>query len=109
MNISVNAFFEAVKGKTVAFIGIGTSNLPLIKLFADKGARVLACDRKDFEALGENGVKAKEYGAELILGDGYLNDIEADVVFRSPGTPFYKEELTKLRECGTVLTSEMEV
>ena len=37
MNISVNAFFEAVKGKTVAFIGIGTSNLPLIKLFADKG------------------------------------------------------------------------
>ncbi|MBQ4179155.1 MAG: UDP-N-acetylmuramoyl-L-alanine--D-glutamate ligase, partial [Ruminococcus sp.] len=33
----------------------------------------------------------------------------ADIVFRSPGTPFYKEELVRLRENGVVLTSEMEV
>ena len=109
MNTSTKAFFDSVKGKTVAFIGIGTSNLPLIKQFADKGANVVACDRKSFEALGENGVKAKEYGAQLLLGDDYLQHIEADIVFRSPGTPFYKEELVKLRENGTVLTSEMEV
>lgn len=109
MNTSTKAFFDSVKGKTVAFIGIGTSNLPLIKQFADKGARVLACDRKEFEALGENGVKAKAYGAQLLLGDDYLQHIEADIVFRSPGTPFYKEELVKLRENGAVLTSEMEV
>ena len=109
MNTTVNSFFNSVSGKTVAFIGIGTSNLPLIKQFAEKGAKVLACDRKDFEALGENGVKAKEYGAELILGEDYLSDIKADIVFRSPGTPFYKEELCRLRERGVVLTSEMEV
>lgn len=109
MNLSVNEFFEGVKGKTVAFIGIGTSNLPLIRQFAEKGARVIACDKKDFEALGENGVKAKEYGAELVLGENYLSDINADIVFRSPGTPFYKEELVRLRENGVVLTSEMEV
>ena len=109
MNTTTKAFFDSVNGKTVAFIGIGTSNLPLIRQFAQKGARVLACDRKDFEALGENGVKAKEYGAELILGEDYLSNIQADIVFRSPGTPFYKEELCKLRENGTVLTSEMEV
>ena len=109
MNTTVNSFFNSVSGKTVAFIGIGTSNLPLIKQFAEKGAKVLACDRKDFEALGENGVKAKEYGAELILGEDYLSDIKADIVFRSPGTPFYKEELCRIRERGVVLTSEMEV
>ena len=109
MNTSVNEFFNEIKGKTVAFIGIGTSNLPLIKLFADKGANVVACDRKDFESLGENGIKAKEYGAELVLGENYLSDIKADIVFRSPGTPFYKEELVNLRNNGTVLTSEMEV
>ena len=109
MNTSVNRFFEGIKGKTVAFIGIGTSNLPLIKLFADKGAKVKALDRKDFEALGENGVLAKEYGAELILGDCYLDNIDADIVFRSPGTPFYKPELVAVRESGNVLTSEMEV
>ena len=100
MNTSVNEFFNEIKGKTVAFIGIGTSNLPLIKLFSEKGANVVACDRKDFEALGENGIKAKEYGAELILGENYLSDIKADIVFRSPGTPFYKEELVNLRNNG---------
>ena len=109
MNTAINEFFNEIKGKTVAFIGIGTSNLPLIKLFSDKGANVIACDRKDFESLGENGIKAKEYGAELILGENYLSDINADVVFRSPGTPFYKEELVELRNKGVVLTSEMEV
>ena len=109
MNISTSEFFDSIKGKTVAFIGIGTSNLPLIKLFAEKGAKVVACDRKSFESLGDNGAKAKEYGAELILGDDYLSNINADIVFRSPGTPFYKDELVKLRENGTVLTSEMEV
>ncbi len=109
MNTTMNAFFESVAGKTVAFIGIGTSNLPLIKQFAEKGCKVIACDRKKLEDLGENGVKAQSYGATLLLGDDYLNNIQADIVFRSPGTPFYKDELVKLRENGVVLTSEMEV
>ncbi len=109
MNKSISDFFKNIRGKRVAFIGIGTSNLPLIKLFSEKGATVIACDKKDFESLGENGIKAKEYGAELVLGDDYLSSIDADIVFRSPGTPFYKKELVKLREQGVVLTSEMEV
>ena len=109
MTTTTKAFFDSVRGKTVAFIGIGTSNLPLIRQFAEKGAKVVACDRKDFDALGENAIKAQEYGAELVLGEDYLSNIQADIVFRSPGTPFYKEELVNLRENGTVLTSEMEV
>ena len=109
MNTSVKDFFAEIKGKRVAFIGIGTSNLPLIAQFAGKGAQVIACDRKSFEELGENGVKARGCGAELKLGEDYLNDIDADIVFRSPGTPFYRDELVQLREQGKVLTSEMEV
>ena len=109
MKPTAESFFRSVKGKTVAFIGIGTSNLPLIRLFAEKGAKVQALDKKDFEALGQNGVLAKEYGAELILGESYLDNIDADIVFRSPGTPFYRPELIAVRESGRVLTSEMEV
>lgn len=109
MNTSVQQFFEDINGKTVAFIGIGTSNLPLIQLFIQKGAKVKALDRKDFDSLGQNGILAKEYGAELILGGHYLDNIDADIVFRSPGTPFYKPELVAVRENGRVLTSEMEV
>ena len=109
MNAMADKFFDSIKGKKVTFIGIGTSNLPLIKLFVEKGAKVTACDKKNFEDLGQNGIKAKEYGAELLLGENYLSEIDADIVFRSPGTPFYKDELVALRNKGVVLTSEMEV
>lgn len=109
MNTSVSHFFESVKGKTVAFIGIGTSNLPLIQLFVQKGAKVMALDKKDETSLGENGMLAKQYGATLVTGDSYLDNIDADIVFRSPGTPFYRPELVAVRESGRVLTSEMEV
>lgn len=109
MSTPAERFFNSIKGKKVAFIGIGTSNLPLIKQFADKGALVCACDRKSFDDLGENGIKAKDYGAQLVLGEDYLSNIDADIVFRSPGTPFYKDELVALRNNGKVLTSEMEV
>ena len=109
MSTQTDRFFNSVKGKKVAFIGIGTSNLPLIKLFSDKGAEVIACDRQPLEKLGENGEKAKQYGAKLLLGDDYLKSIDADIIFRSPGTQPDKPELLALKENGKVLTSEMEV
>ncbi len=102
-------FFNSIKGKRVCFVGIGTSNLPLIELFAKKGAVVSACDRQSFEALGENAVRAEKAGAKLILGDDYLNNIETDILFRSPGTPFYHPELEALKKKGVIVTSEMEV
>lgn len=109
MNSKVNRFFDSIKGKRVCFVGIGTSNLPLIELFAQKGAVVSACDKKTFEELGENGIRAKNAGAKLILGDDYLNNIDTDILFRSPGTPFYRPELERLKKKGVVVTSEMEV
>ena len=105
----LSKFFSSIKGKRVCFVGIGTSNLPLIELFAKKGALVSACDKKSFEDLGENAVRAKAAGAELILGEDYLKNIDTDILFRSPGTPFYLPELEALKNKGVVVTSEMEV
>lgn len=102
-------FFNNIKGKKVCFVGIGTSNLPLIELFSEKGAVVSACDRQSYEALGENAKRAEKAGAKLILGDDYLNNIETDILFRSPGTPFYRPELEALKKKGVIVTSEMEV
>jgi UDP-N-acetylmuramoylalanine--D-glutamate ligase len=109
MNNKVDNFFENIKGKKVCFVGIGTSNIPLIEMFAQKGAIVSACDKKTFDELGENGVRAKNAGAELILGENYLDNIDTDILFRSPGTPFYRPELEALKSKGVVVTSEMEV
>ena len=109
MDNKMISFFESVKGKTVAFCGIGGSNLPLIRLFKKYGANVLACDKRDREALGENAQLAEEYGAELRLGDDYLKNLGADIIFRTPGMKFYMPELVEARNNGAVVTSEMEV
>ena len=105
----VDNFFESIKGKKVCFVGIGTSNLPLIEMFSEKGAVVSACDRQSYEALGDNAVRAEKAGAKLILGDDYLDNIDTEILFRSPGTPFYRPELEALKKKGVVVTSEMEV
>ena len=109
MENNIRRFLEGLKGKRIALCGIGGSNLPLIKLFAGYGACVMACDRREREALGENAELAEEYGAELHLGDGYLTDLNADIIFRTPGMKFYMDELTQARRAGTAVTSEMEV
>lgn len=109
MNEKVERFFKSIEGKKVTFCGIGTSNLPLIELFSNKGAVVSACDKKSYDELGDNAVKAEKAGAKLILGEDYLKNLDTDILFRSPGTPFYKEELEDLKKKGVVVTSEMEV
>ena len=109
MESKTKRFLEGFKGKTVALCGIGGSNLPLISLFSKYGARVLACDKRTREQLGENAEKAEEYGAELRLGEDYLKDLEADIIFRTPGMRFYMDELNEARKRGAVVTSEMEV
>jgi len=109
MEQNCKRFLESLKGKTIALCGIGGSHLPLISLFGKYGAHVLACDKRNREALGENGIKAEEAGAELRLGDDYLKDLKADIIFRTPGMKYYMEELIQARQNGMVVTSEMEV
>ncbi len=109
MDNKTEKFFENVKNKTVAFCGIGGSNLPLIRLFKKYGANVIACDKRDRSVLGENADIAEEYGASLHLGENYLKDLGADIIFRTPGMKFYLPELNEARKNGTAVTSEMEV
>lgn len=109
MTEKIQDFFKSIRSKRVAFCGIGTSNLPLIKKFADYGAKVIACDRRSCEQLGGSAVLAREAGAELHLGDDYLKNIDADILFRTPGMRFYSDELNEIRRRGVAVTSEMEV
>lgn len=109
METKIRKFFESVNGKTVSFCGIGGSNLPLIKLFNKYGAKVIACDKRSLEELGENAKLAEEYGAELHLGENYLKNLNSDIIFRTPGMKFYMPELVQAHENGSAITSEMEV
>ncbi len=102
-------FFEQIKGKKIAMCGIGISNTPLILDFLSKGAKVYACDRRSRELIGDLADKLEAAGARLKLGDGYLDDLEVDIIFRTPGMSFNLPELEAARKKGIAVTSEMEV
>lgn len=109
MDSRIKNFFNGIKGKKIAFCGIGTSNLPLIELFAKYGAIIIACDRRNREQLGENADVAERFGATLSLGEDYLKNLDVDIVFRTPGMRYYMDELVEMRNKGVIVTSEMEL
>ena len=102
-------FFEQIKGKKIAMCGIGVSNTPLIMDFLKKGAKVYACDRRNRQMLGDIADKLENAGAILRLGEDYLENLEVDMIFRTPGMNFNLPELESARKKGIAVTSEMEV
>ena len=104
-----NQFFAGLRGKRVAFCGVGRSHMPLMEQFQRHGAIVSARDRRSLPELGENGEKLQALGVKLILGGGYLQDLDEDIIFRTPGMRYNLPELEAARARGAAVTSEMEV
>ncbi len=107
--MTADKFYRSVKGKTVAFCGLGGSNLPLVKLFAKAGAVVTGRDRRAEEKLGAAAAELRALGVRLVTGEGYLADLTEEIVFRTPGMRFSLPELESARARGAAVTSEMEV
>ncbi len=107
--MNINDYFSSIEGKSVAFCGMGITNTPLAEMFIKRGFDVTVCDRRSPSEPGENIERLRSMGAKVRLGAGYLDVLEADILFRSPGTNRNDPALAVLRERGTVITSEMEV
>ena len=105
----LDEFKYNVAGKNITVIGIGISNLPLIKYLVSLGANVTACDRRSAEDLGENYTELEKLGVKFNLGDGYLNNLSGDMIFKTPGMRYDVPELLKAKKNGSIVTSEMEV
>ena len=98
-----------LKGIHCAVLGLGISNLPLIDTLLQEGATVTARDLKPREKLGKTADELEARGVRLILGEGYLEELHEQVIFRSPGI---RPDLPPLSEAvarGAILTSEMEL
>ncbi len=83
--------------------------MPLIDYLLARGATVSARDKKTRKELGETADSLEKKGVKLILGDGYLDGITEDVIFRSPGIRPDLPEIAAARERGALLSSEMEL
>lgn len=109
MTEKLKLFEEKIKDKKIAVIGIGVSNLPLIKFLIQKGADVTAHDRRTAEELADERAELAGHNIKYKLGDGYLDDIDADIIFKTPGMRFDIPPLAAARSRGSAVTSEMEV
>lgn len=98
-----------LKGKRIDVVGIGVSNLPLIDFLLDVGADVCARDKKTEVELGEIADDLTAKGVHLVLGDSYLENIDAEMIFRSPGLRPDLPAFVAAQERGAMLTSEMEL
>lgn len=110
MKQTFDEYLEALKGKNVAVLGIGISNLPLLRLLCQADIRVIACDKRERSAFGTEIDELEQLGATVYLGADYLEHLDGqDVIFRTPGLRPDLPQIKKAVDKGAELTSEMEV
>ena len=111
MNQKLYEFEQNIKNKKIGVLGLGISNIPLIRFLHKLGAEDITgfdrASKQDLEEtiteLDEEGVKLKYY-----LGDGYLEHLSEgfDIIFK---TPVVRADIPQLQNLeGTTITSEME-
>lgn len=100
----------ALAGKRVAVVGIGVTNVPLIRFLARAGAKVVACDVKKEEQLRAEIASFSRLGVDTRLGPGYLDALsDYDIVFLSPGVNPEQPEIALARDAGVTFSSEIEL
>jgi len=102
-------YFTSLRGKKIAVLGLGVSNRPLVRLLLTFGCQVSGCDKTPREQLDEEILELERSGCKLHVGPGYLEHVEADILFRTPGMHPGNPAIEALRSRGARVTSEMEV
>ena len=109
MNSKFEEYFSALKDKKIAVLGLGVSNRPLVRLLLEFGCDVIGCDKTPREKLDKEVLELEASGCKLRLGETYLDGVEADLLFRTPGMHPANPAIEALRSRGAEVTSEMEV
>ena len=103
------AFFDSLRGRRVAVCGLGRTHIPVAHQFLEHGVQVLACDKRDRASIGAAADGLEQAGAVLKLGEGYLDNLEADLILRSPGMKPTLPAFEAARGRGVRVTTEIEL
>ena len=106
---TVELIKNRIKNARCAVLGLGVSNIPLVELLIKCGNEVTVHDKNDFERLDPRARDFCEQGVRFVTGEHYLDNINADIIFRSPGIRPDYEGIKKAVNNGAELTSEMEL
>lgn len=111
INEKLLEFNRYLKGRKVAIIGIGVSNLPLLEYLYNLNSVVTVFDSKTIDDIDQKIMdKILDYGMTYSFGENYLkNLIGFDIIFRSPSCLPTVPELRKEAERGAIITTEVEM
>ena len=106
---TVELIKNRIKNARCAVLGFGVSNIPLVELLLECGNEIIVHDKNSFDKLDARSIAFAERGVKFITGEDYLETIDADIIFRSPGIRPDYDGIKKAVEKGAELTSEMEL
>ncbi len=109
MQTAFEQYFHSLQGKRIIVLGLGVSNRPLVRLLLQHGCNVTGCDRTEREKLDSEVLELEQLGAVLRVGEDYLENLQGDLVFRTPGMHPGNPALVMLKNGGAKITSEMEM
>lgn len=110
-NEKLKEFNEFLKGRKVAVIGLGVSNIPLIDYLKKYRADVTVFDKRNIDDIDKSIMdKVVDYGMEFSIGKEYLSKLKGfDLIFRSPSCLPNTKELVEEEEKGAIITTEVEM
>lgn len=111
VNKKLQEFEAYIKGKKVAIIGLGVSNIPLLDYLYKLSAQVSIFDKREKDALDKQAQnKIEQYNFTLYSGKNSLEFLKGfDIIFRSPSCRPDTPEVAQEVERGAILTSEIEM
>ena len=111
MDKKLEKFNYYLIGRKVAIIGLGVSNLPLLKYMNKKQAKVTVFDNRDIDKIPKDAVdEVKRYDMEYFFGEDALSNLNGfDIIFRSPSCLPNIKELKEEEKRGAIVTSEIEM
>lgn len=110
MNQKYQKFINELQTKKIAIIGAGVSNLPLIEILHKASCDITVFDKKELIDMKEETAKyLQENQIKTSLGEKYLENLTGfDVIFRSPSFLPTNPYLIQEKECGALITTEIE-
>lgn len=110
-NPKFELFKDYINNKRIAVVGLGVSNVPMMKFLKELGATIIGCDGKDEGEFDKELLSYfKDNTEAMYLGDDYLSHFDGvDIILKTPGIRPDKAEFVSAVKSGAVLTSEMEM
>ncbi len=111
MNEKLEEFESYLDKRKVAIIGLGVSNIPLLKYMYERGAIVTVFDERCANEIPKEVFEEIiRYDMKYILGKDCLEALKNfDIIFRSPSCMPTRKELIAAQAQGAIVTSEIEM